>query len=124
MTDAAEHETLEALRARQREGVKYRVLRNARLPADSEFYSVTTVEAEGLCWEDAKALSDKLQREEAAAKPRQTCWTRDVFYPEREDAEKSCVGMKRRRRRRRRGAASNAPPPPRQSTQLVIQWPD
>lgn len=126
MSDPTAKEDLDALRARQRAGVKYRVLRNSRLPPDSEFYDVTTVEAEGLSWEDAKALSDRLQREEAEAKPRQTSWTHDIFFPEREDAKKSSVGKKRRKRRPRRRKASSPPPrrPARRTAQLAFTWPN
>lgn len=124
MSDPTAHEDLDALRARQRAGVTYRVLRNSRLPPDSEYYDVTTVEAEGLCWEDAKALSDRLQREEAEAKPRETSWTLDLFYPEREDAAKSSVGLKPRRRRPTKRKAATAPPQHRPSAQLTFLWPD
>lgn len=101
----------------------YRVLRNKRLPPTSRFYDVTTVEAEGLCWEAAKTLSERLQREEAESKPLQTSWTYDIFFCEREDAAKSRVGMRLRvSRRRKRNAAAVARPSAPQPAQLVIQW--
>jgi hypothetical protein len=80
------------------------------LPIPSEYYSVTTVEAEGLSLVDARALSDRLQREEAAAKPRETSWTFDIFFIEREDAEKSDVGYKLRKARPKRRKTENVLP--------------
>jgi hypothetical protein len=44
-------------------------------------YSESIV-ATDLTWEQAKALEKKLQAEEKAAKPLQTSWTIDIFYPE------------------------------------------
>lgn len=120
---------LATLQALQRAGVTYRVLRNHKLPPDSElyseFYDETTVVAEGLSWEDAKALSDRLQGEEALANPRQTSWTIDLFFPEREDGGKSAVGLKRRRARRRSRKAATAPKADAlpQPLQLTIEWP-
>lgn len=89
-------------RVEQSPPVLYRVLRNKKLPITSRYYSVTTVEAEGLPWLEAKAMSERLYREEAAAKPLQTSWTHDIFFPERMDAEKSEVGYKLRKERRKR----------------------
>ena len=88
--------------------VLYRVLRNRKLPPGDRYYDVTTVEAEGLSLTDARALSDRLQREEAEAKPRQTSWTFDIFFIEREDVAKSAVGMSLRVKRSRRRTAAPA----------------
>ncbi len=94
----------------QTASVKYRVLRNSKLPITSRYFCVTTVEAEGLSLTDARALSDRLQREEAEAKPRQTSWTYDIFFIEREDVEKSDVGFKLRKARPKRRKTENVLP--------------
>src|SRR5215213_2521669 len=98
-----------------RQPVLYRVLRNRKLPPGGRYYDVTTAEA--------KALSDRLQREEAEAKPLQTSWTIDIFFCERMDAKKSQVGMSLRVSRRRKRKSTPAVTKPRgRATQLVIQW--
>lgn len=109
----------------------YKVLRNHKLPITSKYYDVTTVEATGLRWEEAKALSERLQREEAEAHPLQTSWTYDIFYPEREDAKKSDVGYTLRKARRRRRKTATTPTrrrgrskQPGRSGQLMMQWRD
>lgn len=105
---------------------RYKVLRNHKLPVTSRYYDVTTVEASGLRWEEAKALSERLQREEAASKPLQTSWTIDIFFPEREDAVRSQVGMKLRQSRRQRRRAAAAPGRRRgrsaAAVQLSMKW--
>jgi hypothetical protein len=101
----------------------YKVLRNHKLPITGRYFDVTTVEASGLRWEDAKALSDRLQREEAEAKPLQTCWTYDIFFSEREDIEKSRVGKRlRATKRKRRKTAAVPTKQPSRAVQLAIQW--
>jgi len=106
-----------------RQPVLYRVLRNRKLSPGGRYYDVTTAEAEGMCWVEAKALSDRLQREEAEAKPLQTSWTIDIFFCERMDAKKSQVGMSLRVSRRRKRKSTPAVTKPRgRATQLVMQW--
>jgi hypothetical protein len=109
----------------QTASVKYRVLRNRKLPITSRYFSVTTAEAEGLSLEDARALSDRLQREEMAAKPRQTCWTIDIFFIEREDVIKSDVGYKLRKARRKRRKTQAVVPKGKakgKASQLRLEW--
>ena len=120
MTETAEKNTGQVL---------YRVLRNHKLPITSEYYSVTTVEAEGLPLADARGLSERLQREEAEAHPRQTSWTYDIFFIEREDAEKSDVGYKLRKARPKRRKTENVLPKAKEKTkaaaragQLRLEW--
>jgi|SRR5215213_6394346 hypothetical protein len=112
-----------------RQPVLYRVLRNRKLPPGGRYYDVTTVEAEGLSLTDARALSDHLQSEEAAAKPRQTSWTFDIFFIEREDVAKSAVGMSLRVKRSRRRTAAPAATkrrtkrrPQGVGMQMLLQW--
>ena len=112
-----------------RQPVLYRVLRNRKLPPGGRYYDVTTVEAEGLSLTDARALSDRLQSEEAAAKPRQTSWTFDIFFIEREDVAKSAVGMSLRVKRSRRRTAAPAARkrrtkrrPQGGGMQMLLQW--
>lgn len=101
----------------------YKVLRNRKMPRSSRFHDVTTVEASGRRWEEAKALCERLQREEAEAKPLQTSWTYDIFFCEREDIAKSQVGMKLRvARRKRRNTAAISTKQRGRAVQLVIQW--
>ncbi len=101
----------------------YRVLRNKRLPPDNKYYDVTTVEAEDLVWAEATALCERLQREEAEAKPLQTSWTYDIFFRERMDIAKTQVGMRLRVSRRRRRKAARAVTPPRdRALQLSIPF--
>lgn len=63
---------------------RYKVLRKRKLQPGGKKFDETSVVAEGMVWEEAKAISDGLERAEAAAKPTQTSWTRDVYYCERE----------------------------------------
>ena len=107
----------------QQKPILYRVLRNHRLPLGSKFYDVTTVEAVGLNWTDAKALSERLQREEAESKPLQTSWTYDIFFCERMDIARSEVGMRLRKNRpSRRKAAPILKPQRDRAVQLVIPF--
>lgn len=101
----------------------YKVLRSRKMPHTSRYYTVTTVEAAGLRWEDAKALSERLQSEEAEAKPLQTSWTYDIFFCEREDIAVSQVGKKLRVTRRKKRTTATAPNKQRvRAVQLAIQW--
>jgi hypothetical protein len=103
--------------------IRYRVLRNSKFPPGGKFYDATTIEAEGLCWDDAKAMSERLQQEEAASKPLQTSWTYDIFFCEREDVVKSQVGLSPRVCRSKRRKAVSAPArSPERAVQLAIQW--
>lgn len=61
----------------------YSVIRSSN-PTKGE--KTTTVQAEGLSWEAAKQLRDKLQKEENEKHPNLTSWTKDIFFCELERA--------------------------------------